>query len=423
MQKKLIIIGAGPAGLASAIGACEGGVAPEDILIIEREKELGGVLNQCIHDGFGLHSLGCSLTGTEYAELFINKINELKIPYVTESTVLSISPNKEITFVSASLGYTTVKADAIILAMGCRERSHGSLRIAGTRPAGIFSAGTVQRFVNIDGHLPGKNVVLFGSGDIGLVTARRLMLEGATIVGAFEGKKYPRGLDQNVKECLTDFGITLQTEMTISKILGKERVEGVIVSQIDENHRIIKGTEQLVKCDTIVLSLGLSPDNIISMDAGIELDRKTGGAVVDQNYHTSLDGVFACGNVLHIHDLADYISKESQKAGRSAGAYLSNKLPTTKGVLDIIYNDGIKYTVPQKLTLPFYDMSNYIVLSYRVSNVMKKAKISLIVDGKELYSEEKCDISPSRRNKIKLYPELLKAISQAKTICLEAMEV
>ncbi len=423
MEKKLIIIGAGPAGLASAIGACEGGVAPENILIIERERELGGVLNQCIHDGFGEHSIGRSLTGTEYAELFINRINELKIPYITDSTVLSISRNKEITFVSPTLGYTTMRAEAIILAMGCRERSHGSLRIAGTRPAGIFSAGTVQRFINIDGYLPGKRVVLFGSGDIGLVTARRLMLEGAEIVGAFEGKKYPRGLDKNVKECLTDFGVSLQTGKTISKILGKERVEGVIVSDIDENHRLVKGTERHLKCDTIVLSLGLSPDNIISMDAGIELGRKTGGAVVDQNYHTSLDGVFACGNVLHIHDLADYISKESQKAGRSAGAYLCGKLPKPIKTLDIDYNDGIKYTVPQRLTLPFYDMSNYIVLSYRVSSVMKRAKISLMVDGKELYSEEKCDISPSRRNKIKLYPELLKTISQAKSICLKAVEI
>lgn len=423
MEKKLIIIGAGPAGLASAIGACENGVAPDDILIIERERELGGVLNQCIHDGFGEYSLGKSLTGTEYAEFFINKVKELKISYLTDSTVLSITPEKEITFVSTTLGYTTIKAQAIILAMGCRERSHGSLRIAGTRPAGIFSAGTVQRFINIDGHLPGKRVVLFGSGDIGLVTARRLMLEGAKIVGAYEGKKYPRGLDKNVKECLEDFGISLQTGKTISKILGKERVEGVIISDIDENHKIIKGTEQQVKCDTIVLSLGLTPDNIISMDAGIEIGRKTHGPVVDQSYRTSLDGVFACGNALHIHDLADFISRESHKAGRCAGAYVNGKLPSPTKALEISYNDDIKYTVPQKLSLPFYDASNYIVLSYRVARVMQRAKISLIVDGEAIYSEEQYDISPSRRNKIKLYPDLLAKLSEATEVRLEAMEV
>lgn len=423
MEKNLVIIGAGPAGLSAAIGAVQAGASPEDILIIERERELGGVLNQCVHDGFGEHSIGKNLTGTEYAEYFINKVNELKIPYLTDSTVLSISPDKEITFVSTTLGYTRIRARAIILAMGCRERSHGSLRIAGTRPAGVFSAGTVQRFINIDGHLPGKRVVLFGSGDIGLVTARRLVIEGAKVIGVYEGKKYPRGLDKNVKECLDDFGIPLYTGKTISKILGRERVEGVIVSDIDDEHKVIKGTEQLVKCDTIVLSLGLIPDNIISMEAGIELGRKTGGAVVDQNYHTSLDGVFACGNVLHIHDLADYISKEAQKAGKSAGAYLLGKLPLPEKQLDIEYNDGIKYTVPQRLTLPICNKDEYIVLSYRVSSVMKNAKISLIIDGKELYSEEKNNISPSRRNKIKLYPRLLNEISSATSIRLEATEV
>ena len=422
MKKKLIIIGAGPAGLAAAISAAESGLCVDDMLIIEREAELGGVLNQCIHAGFGEHSLGKLLTGTEYAEHFINRVKELKIPYITSSTVLALSPDKEITVVSSELGYTTLKADAIILAMGCRERSHGSLRIAGTRPAGIFSAGTVQRFINTEGYLPGKRVVVFGSGDIGLVTARRLALEGADVIGVYERKSYPRGLDKNVKECLDDFKIPFYTNKMISEILGKERIEGVIISDTNEEYKPKKGTGKLVKCDTLVLSLGLIPDNIITLDAGVPLDRVTGGAIVDQNYQTELDGIFACGNVLHIHDLVDYITRESAKAGKSATLYLLNRLPSVQKQLEISHNCGIKYTVPQRLCFPLHSENDEIVLSYRVSKVMERARIELIVDGNVLYTEQKLKISPSRRNKIRLTSEMLRRIERAEILELNATE-
>lgn len=423
MEKKLVIIGAGPAGLAAAIGAVRGGLMPEDILLLERESELGGVLNQCIHDGFGAYSLSKNLTGTEYAEYFINEFKTLGIEYLTESTVLSISKEKEITFVSTSLGYTKVKANTIILAMGCRERSHGSLRIAGTRPAGVYSAGTVQRFINIDGQLPGKRAVLFGSGDIGLITARRLMLEGAKIVGAYERKAYPRGLDKNVKECLEDFGIELQLNKTITKILGKERVEGVTVADIDESSRPIKGTEKLVKCDTLVLSLGLIPDNIIGMEAGIAIDRATGGAYVNQYFETDLSGVFTCGNALHIHDIVDYITEGAMRTGEYSAAYLLGELPDKTREREISKKGEIKYTVPHKFDFPLCEKCDNTVIYYRVSRVLEKAQISLKADGETICSEQKFNMYPSQMHMLSLNKVALERLASSEEIAVEVTEV
>ncbi len=421
MEKKLIIIGAGPAGLAAALGAIDSGLSPEDILILEREDELGGVLNQCVHSGFGEYTIGESLTGTEYAEHFINKVKKVGIPYLTGTTVLSVTEDKEITVVSSSLGYTKLRAQAIVLAMGCRERSRGSLRIAGTRPAGVFSAGTVQRFINIEGHLPGKKAVVLGSGDIGLVTARRLAVEGANVIGVYERKSHPTGLDKNICECLYELGIPFHTRKTVSKILGKERVEGVIISDVDENLKIIKGTEQLVKCDTLVLSLGLIPDNILSSDMGINLDRITGGAIVNQSYETSIRGVFACGNVLHIHDYVDHITREATKAGFGAGSYLLGKIKEPETCVKVKHNRNIKYTVPQKIEFPLLD-ETHIALSYRVISPMKDATVTVRVNGDQIYSEHFEHIIPSRQNKIRLSSEMLEKISKAGELVLEATE-
>lgn len=423
MKKRLVIIGAGPAGLAVAISAVKFGISPDDMLIIERESELGGVLNQCIHNGFGEHSIGKALTGTEYAERFIDEALRLGIPYLTDSTVLSVSKEKEITFVSTKMGYSKIKADAIVFAIGCRERSQGSLHIAGTRPAGVFSAGTVQRFINIEGYLPGKNAILFGSGDIGLVTARRLALEGANVIGAYEMKSYPTGSYKNVKECLTDFDIPFYTNKTITKILGKERIEGVVVCDTDDDLRAISGTEQLLKCDTLVLSLGLIPDNIITKEAGITIDKETGGAEVNQYYETDLDGVFVSGNVLHIHDLVDYITLESELVGKGVTAYLLGKIPPPQKQIRVSHNDQIKYTVPQKFSFPAYEDCDNVIFYYRALRVMKKAKITLRADEKELVSEVKSNITPSQLHQIKISKEILKEFSIANKITLEATEV
>lgn len=423
MNKKLIIIGAGPAGLACALGAIRGGLSPEDMLIIEREDELGGVLNQCVHDGFGEICLGKNLTGTEYAEYFASKINGLNIPCMTGTTVLSISREKQITVISQALGYTTVSADAIVIATGCRERSRGSLKIAGTRPAGVFSAGTVQHFVNIEGYLTGKRAIVLGSGDIGLVVARRLKIEGAEVVGVYEERAYPRGMDKNIEQCLKKLDIPFYTQKTVSKILGKERVEGVIICDTDKSRKIIKGTEKLVKCDTIVLSLGLVPDNIICADAGVLIDSATQGAVVDQYYQTNIDGIFACGNALHIHDIVDYITKEGYEAGKYACAYLNGEISSLGNAVNISYNDGIKHTVPHQISYPILSCTDEIVISYRVSRPMKNARISLRIDGQEAQFEAKSELTPSRQSIMVLNKNTLSMLKEARTVSIEATEV
>ncbi len=320
----LVIVGGGPAGMAAAIEAHKNGI--EDILIIEREEYLGGILRQCVHNGFGIHVFKEELTGPEYAQRFIDKIEELKINYKVDTMVLSISDKREITYINSKEGLGEIKAGAIVLAMGCRERTRGVLNIPGTRPAGVFTAGTAQRFVNIEGYLPGNNIVILGSGDIGLIMARRLTLEGAKVLMVCEILSQPGGLRRNIVQCLDDFNIPLKLQHTVIKIHGNERVEGVTISKVDEDRRPIPGTQEYVECDTLLLSVGLIPENELSYDAGIKLDPSTGGPIVDEHMQTSAEGIFACGNVLHVNDLVDNVTKESMLAGEHAARMLKSKL-------------------------------------------------------------------------------------------------
>ena len=349
MEKKLAVIGGGPAGLAAAIEACRNGVAPDDILIIERDRELGGILNQCIHAGFGLHMFGEELSGPEYSGRFIEEVKEMGIGYVTDSMVLSVSDDRVVTFVSPSLGFIRMKAGAVVLCTGCRERTRGALNIPGTRPAGVYTAGTAQRFVNIEGYMPGKRVVILGSGDIGLIMARRMTLEGAKVLRVCELMPYSGGLARNIAQCLNDFDIPLYLSHTVTEIRGKERVEGVTISEVDENRRPIPGTEEYIECDTLLLSVGLIPENELAKSAGIKLDRVTGGAEVDENNETTIPGVFACGNALHVHDLVDFVTREAYNAGKSAAKHLENGAVTPTGFITCRAVDGGRYTLPQRV--------------------------------------------------------------------------
>ena len=316
----MVIIGGGPAGMSAAIAAYESGV--RDILIIERDTALGGILQQCIHNGFGLHRFGEELTGPEYAWRYEARVRELGIPVKLGTTVLDITPEKVITATNPEDGIFKIEARAVILAMGCRERPRGALNIAGSRPAGIYSAGTAQKYVNMKGYLPGKEIVILGSGDIGLIMARRMTLEGAKVKMVCELMPFSGGLARNIEQCLNDFDIPLRLSHTVVEIHGRERVEGVTVARVDENRKPISGTYEFVPCDTLLLSVGLIPENELTKKAGIELDSITNGPVVDENRETSVSGIFACGNVVRVHSLVDYVSEEAETAGKSAANYI-----------------------------------------------------------------------------------------------------
>ena len=413
MRKKLIVIGGGPAGLAAAVKACESGIDASDILIIERDRELGGILNQCIHSGFGLHYFGEELTGPEYAERFVNRVRELKIECVTDSMVLSVSAEREVTFVSPSMGFTRMTADAIVLAMGCRERTRGALNIAGGRPAGIFSAGTAQRYVNIEGYMPGKKVVILGSGDIGLIMARRLTLEGAEVLRVCELMPYSGGLARNIAQCLDDFGIPLYLSHTVTEIRGRDRVEGVVISQVDEKRRPIAGTEEFVECDTLLLSVGLIPENELTRGAEIMMDSVTGGAVVNQNRETSADGIFACGNVLHVHDLVDFVTMEAYTAGEAAAKYVNGKKSAANNVCEMKAGRGVRYIVPQKLTFSDNADGEKTRLYFRVDDNYRKVKIMLTSDGAEIVKKSKPIVVPGEMEMIELTAEQMAVLSKS----------
>ena len=339
----LVIIGGGPAGMSAAISAYENGI--KDIIILERDDDLGGILRQCIHNGFGLHKFKEELTGPEYAHRYAQKVKELGIPYKLNTMVLNITEDKKVIATNSTDGIFEIKAKAIILAMGCRERAKGALNIAGTRPSGVYSAGTAQKLVNVKGYLPGKEIVILGSGDIGLIMARRMTLEGATVKAVCELMPYSSGLARNIEQCLNDFNIPLRLSHTVVKLHGKERLSGVTIAKVDENRLPIKETYEFIPCDTLLLSCGLIPENELTKGMGAELSAVTNGSTVDQNRETTISGVFSCGNVLHVHDLVDYVSDEAEIAGKGAADYIKGINEKTVNI-NITTDGKIRYTVP-----------------------------------------------------------------------------
>lgn len=366
----LVIIGGGPAGLAAAVSAYDNGV--KDILILEREEKMGGILNQCIHNGFGLTRFKESLSGPEYAARFVQEVRARNINVMTQTTVLSLTKDKKITAINSREGVFVLQAKAVILAMGCRERSRGALNVPGTRPAGIYSAGTAQKYVNIKGYMPGKRVVILGSGDIGLIMARRMTLEGAKVLAVCEIMPYSSGLKRNIAQCLDDFDIPLYLNHTITNIEGDKRVTGVVVSKVDGNKKPIAGTEMHFDCDTVLFSVGLIPENELTKEAGIELSPKTRGAVVSQTRETSEEGIFACGNVLQVHDLVDFVSEEAEVAGRYAAKYILNG-KTERNYVEIFNGKNVSYVCPQRVDK---NLGEHVKLFFRVTNTFKNCTIT-----------------------------------------------
>lgn len=415
-QVQLAIIGGGPAGLAAAIAAREKGV--EDILIIERDKELGGILNQCIHAGFGLHTFGQELTGPEYAGRFIDRVQQMHIPYLLRTMVLDLSEDRVLTVTGPETGLIQIRAQAVILAMGCRERPRGALNIPGYRPAGIYSAGTAQRLVNMEGFMPGKNVVILGSGDIGLIMARRMTLEGAKVHAVAEVLPYSGGLKRNIVQCLEDFNIPLYLSTTVVDIHGRERLEGVTLARVDENRRPIPGTEQHIPCDTLLLSVGLLPENELSSAAGVRLSGVTGGPEVTDRLATSIPGVFACGNVLHVHDLVDFVSQEAQKAGENAALYLQGARAGSRSVR-LEGKNGVRYTVPQSIDPE--NMDETVTVRFRVAQPYRDAALAAYADGVLLRRIPKRILTPGEMEQFPLRKGELPA--DCKTITFTVEEV
>jgi len=409
----VIVIGGGPAGLAAAIKAYDFGA--EKVLVIEREKILGGILNQCIHNGFGLTRFKESLSGPEYAARFITELNKRDIEVYTETTVLNVGNDKTVTAINETEGIFTLQAKAIVLAMGCRERSKGALNVAGTRPAGLYSAGTAQKYVNIKGYLPGKEVVILGSGDIGLIMARRMTLEGAKVHAVCEIMPYSSGLKRNIVQCLEDFNIPLYLSHTITKIEGDGRVTGVVISQVDENKRPIKGTEKHFNCDTVLFSVGLIPENELSKTAGVEIYPNTKGAVVYQNRETSVPGVFACGNVLHVHDLVDFVSEEAEIAGVAAAKYARCGGESHQSV-NCVCGSNVGYVLPQKIDV---NSDDNVKIFFRVRNVFKNCSVKVECAGETVLVKKKRIVLPGEMETIVLPSEKVKALSGDVTVSLE----
>lgn len=393
----VVIIGGGPAGLAAAVAAYDQGAG--EILILERDRELGGILNQCIHNGFGLHTFKEELTGPEYAGRFIRQVEERKIPYLLNTMVLDISRDKVVTAMNRQEGMFQIQAGAVVLAMGCRERSRGALNIPGYRPAGIYSAGTAQRLVNMEGYLPGREVVILGSGDIGLIMARRMTLEGAKVKVVAELMPYSGGLKRNIVQCLEDFDIPLKLSHTVVNIHGKERLTGVTLARV-ENGVPVPGTEEYIPCDTLLLSCGLIPENELSRGAGVDLSPVTNGPVVNDGLETSIPGVFAAGNVLHVHDLVDYVSQEAEAAGQSAAAYLAQAGQKKAGEIPVRCGFGIRYTVPQKICLESRDED--VTLRLRVDGVYQNKRLSVWAGENRIYSKKRRALAPGEMETIKL---------------------
>lgn len=415
----IVIIGGGPAGLAAAVSAKKNGV--DSILILERDKELGGILNQCIHNGFGLHTFKEELTGPEYAARFIAQAEELDIEYKLNTMVMDISHEKVVTAMNSTDGMFEIQAKAVILAMGCRERSRGALNIPGYRPAGVFSAGTAQRLVNMEGYLPGRKVVILGSGDIGLIMARRMTFEGAKVQVVAELMPYSGGLKRNIVQCLNDYDIPLKLSHTVVDIKGKERVEGVTIAAVDNKGKPIPGTEEEYECDTLLLSVGLIPENELSSGMGVELSRITSGPVVNESLETNIEGVFACGNVLHVHDLVDFVSEEATTAGKNAAKYVKEETAGGDGkVVEIKAIDGVRYTVPSTINVD--RMDDILTVRFRVGAVYKNHYISVYLDEERIAHRKRSVMAPGEMEDVKLKKAQLKEYPNLKAITIKLEE-